>query len=233
VGQQDQKTVPATPPGVSPSPTQQPGQPPVKVNVLNVCAPGKEEQAEIKSAFARVAGKPAFSPDFEVSRGRATVEDSKESRFVRLRKDMSVESPLLTAQYSMSNDETNIVETLVVRTRDPKQFHELSLEDRVTSGAVAASGVLALDTPISRIRLERFSKPSIVLTRCEEQDQKAYEPIFRQATDIMSEYRKAMALRNTLGSDINWLDASPTAPHKTPTSKTPIPKTPGPAEKKK
>ncbi len=195
----------------------------MKVNVLNVCTPGKEEQAEIKSAFARVAGKPAFSPDFEVSRGRATVEDSKDSRFVRLRKDMSVESPLLTAQYSISNDQTNIVETLVVRTRDPKQFHELSLEDRVSSGAIAVAGVLALDTPITRIRLERFSKASIVLTRCEEQDQKAYEPLFRQATDIMSEYRKAMTLRNTIGNDINWLDASPTAP----------PKTPGPAAKKK
>jgi hypothetical protein len=216
VSQQEQKAAPEATPAVSPSPTQQPGQPPVKVNVLNVCAPGKEEQAEIKSAFARVASKPAFSPDFEVSRGRATVEDSKDSRFVRLRKDMSVESPLLTAQYSISNDATNIVETLVVRTRDPKQFHELSLEDRVTAGAVASAGVLAMETPITRIRLERFSKASIVLTRCEEQDQKAYESLFRQASDIMSEYRKAMALRNTIGNDINWLDASPTAPGKTP-----------------
>ena len=145
--QQDQKGAPPATPGVSPVPTQQPGQPPVKVNYLNVCAPGKEEQAEIKSAFARVAAKPAFSRDFEVSRGRATVEDSKDARFVRLRKDMSVESPLLTAQYSMSTDDTNIVETLVVRTRDPKQFHELSLEDRVTSGVVAAASVLSVKLP--------------------------------------------------------------------------------------
>jgi hypothetical protein len=223
MGQQEQKAAPPATPGASPSPAQQPGQPPVKVNYLNVCAPGTEEQAEIKSAFARVGPKPAFSHDFEVSRGRATVEDSKDARFVRLRKDMSVESPLLTAQYSMSTDDINIIETLVVRTRDPKQFHELSLEDRVTSGAVPAAGVLGMDTPVTRIRLERFSKASIVLTRCQDQDQKAYEPLFRQATDIMSEYRKAMALRNALGSDINWLNASQAT----------TPKTPGPATRKK
>jgi hypothetical protein len=202
-GQQTAPTASATP-----APTQQPGQPPVKVTYLNVCAPGTEEQAEIKSAFARVAARPAFARDFEVSRGRTTVEDSKDSRFVRLRKDMSVESALLTAQYSISSDDTNTIETLVVRTRDPKQFHELALEDRVTSGAVAAASVLSMDTPVTRIRLERFSKPSIVLTRCPDQNQSAYEPLFRQATDIMSEYRKAMGLRSTLSGDINWINAS-------------------------
>jgi hypothetical protein len=210
--QQDQKTTPPAAPVASPSPAQQPGQPPVRVNYLNVCAPGAEEQKEIKSAFARVAGKPAFSSDFEVSRGRATVEDSKDSRFVRLRKDTSVESPLLNAQYSMSTDDVTVIETLVVRTRDPKQFHELSLEDRLTSGTTAATNILTMDTPVTRIRLERFSKASIVLTRCPDQDQKAYEPLFRQATDIMSEYRKAMALRSVLGSDINWLNALSATP---------------------
>lgn len=195
-------------PSAGPAATQQPGQPPVKVNYLNVCAPGSEEQAEIKSAFAKVAARPAFAQDFEVSRGRTTVEDSKQSRFVRLRKDMSVESPLLTAQYSISSDDTNIIETLVVRTRDPKQFHELALEDRVTSGAASPATILALETPVTRIRLERFSKNSIVLTRCPDQNQSAYEPLFKQATDIMSEYRKAMGLRVTLGSDINWIDGA-------------------------
>jgi len=47
-----------------------------------------------------------------------------------------------------------------------------------------------------------------VLTRCQEQNQSAYEPLFRQATDIMSEYRKAMGLRGTLGGDINWINPS-------------------------
>jgi len=155
----------ATPtPSATPATSQQHGQPPVKVNYLNVCAPGTEEQAEIKSAFAKVAAKPTFAHDFEVSRGRTTVEGSRDSRFVRLRKDMSVESPLLTTQYSISSDDTNIVETLVVRTRDTRQFHELALEDRVTSGAVAPASILAIETPVTRIRLERFSKNSIVLT---------------------------------------------------------------------
>jgi len=32
--------------------------------------------------------------------------------------------------------------------------------------------------------------------------------LFKQATDIMSEYRKAMGLRSTLGNDINWISAA-------------------------
>ena len=47
-----------------------------------------------------------------------------------------------------------------------------------------------------------------MLARCPDQNQSAYEPLFRQATDIMSEYRKAMGLRSTLGSDVNWINAS-------------------------
>ena len=54
-----------------------------------------------------------------------------------------------------------------------------------------------------------------MLTRCQDQDQKAYEPLFRQATDIMSEYRKAMGLRSALGSDIDWLNADHSATSKT------------------
>ena len=182
-------------------------QPKVKVNVLNVCAPSAEDQAEIKAAFARVSAKPAFSRDFEISRGRVTMKDSADSKFVRLRRDMAPESPLLAAQYSMSADPTNTIETLVLRMRDPKQFHELSLEDHVSTGAASPSAVLSIDTPVTRIRLERFSKNSIVLARCENADQSAYEPLFRQASEIMAQYRKALGLREAFRTDIAWLNS--------------------------
>lgn len=185
----------------------QPGQPQVKVHYLNVCAPPAEDQAEMKAAFARVSAKPAFSRDFEISRGRLTMQDASDSRFVRLRRDMSPESPLLAAQYSMSADPANTIETLVLRMRDPKQFHELSLEDRVSTAAAAPSAVLSVDTPVARIRLERFSKNSIVLARCPEADQSAYESLFRQASEIMMQYRKALGLRDAFRSDIAWLNS--------------------------
>ena len=51
-------------------------QPPVKVNVINVCAPSADEQKELLSALAKVPGKPAFSKDYEVSRGHSTLDPS-------------------------------------------------------------------------------------------------------------------------------------------------------------
>jgi hypothetical protein len=183
-------------------------QPQVRLNVLNVCTPSAEEQGQIKSAFAKVQAKPVFSRDFEVSRGRATLKDAPDSRFVRYRRDMAAESALLAAQYSMSTDEDSTVETLVLRTRDPKEFHELSFEDRVSAGAASPVSLLAVDTPVSRIRLERLGKSSIVLARCEGGDQSAYEALFRQASEIMAQYRKALELGSTLRSDIIWLAVS-------------------------
>jgi hypothetical protein len=185
------------------------GRPPVKVNILNVCSPTAEEQAEIKNAFAKVEAKPVFVRDFEVSRGRVTMKDSPEAKFVRFRRDLAPESVLLAAQYSMSSDDASTVETLVLRTRDPKDFHELSLEDRVSANAVSPVSLLTVDTPVSRIRLERISKNSIVLARCENSDQSAYEPLFRQASEIMTRYRKALELGSMLRADIVWIGSSP------------------------
>src|SRR5262245_22891361 len=75
-------------------PTQQPtGKPQVKVNMLNVCSPAAEEQAVIKGALSKVPSKPSFSQDFEISRGRTTLQDAPEARFVRLRRDFPPESP--------------------------------------------------------------------------------------------------------------------------------------------
>ena len=59
----------------------QPQQPPVKVNVLNVCAPSAEEQKEISSALARVPRQPLFSDDFEVARGRSSLGEAPIVKF--------------------------------------------------------------------------------------------------------------------------------------------------------
>ncbi len=182
-------------------------QPQVKMNYLNVCTPSPDEQAVIRNAFAKVQTKPTFGRDYEISRGLATMKDSPDSKFVRLRRDLAPDSVLLTAQYSMSTDRTSTVETMVLRMRDPKEFHEVSLEDRVSAGAASPVSLLTVDTPVSRIRLERLGKGSVVLARCEGADQSAYEPLFRQASEIMAQYRKALALGSMIGSDVAWLSA--------------------------
>jgi hypothetical protein len=62
-----------------------------------------------------------------------------------------------------------------------------------------------VDTPVNRIRVERLSKSSMVLARCEDADQNAYEPLFRQASDILARYRKMLGLGSVLHSDLAWL----------------------------
>ena len=51
-------------------------QPPVKVNVLNVCKPSADEQKELSSALAKVPGKPLFGPEYEVARGHSVLDPS-------------------------------------------------------------------------------------------------------------------------------------------------------------
>jgi hypothetical protein len=199
-----------------PPPQQPSGQPQVRLNYLNVCTPSAEEQAVIKDALAAVPGKPSFIQDFEVSRGIATLKDAPASRFVRVRREYSAESPLLTAQYSMSTDENSTVELLVLRRRDPKEFHEVVIEDRVSAGAAAPLAIVATDTPVTRIRVERLSKSSVGLSRCEGANQGAYEALFRQASDIMAQYRQALGLRGAFRSDIAWLSSDTAVKHSTP-----------------
>jgi len=83
------------------------------------------------------------------------------------------------------------------------------MENRVSAGAAAPLAVLQVDTPTSRVRIERLNKSSAVLARCPEVDQNAYEPVFRQASGIMARYRTALGLRNAFRSDIAWLDPAP------------------------
>ena len=181
-------------------------QPPIKVNVLNVCTPGSADQAILRTALAKAKEKTRFADDFEIARGQATLKDAPPSRYVRLRRDLEPQSPWETAQYSMSRDPRTTIETLVLRMRDPKEFHELSIEDQVSSDAASAAVVLSSDTPASRVRVERIGKSSVALAQCPEIDQSAYQPLFAEASEIMAHYRKEMGLRTEFRADINWLD---------------------------
>src|SRR5882672_10169530 len=147
---------------------QQPTQPQVKVNVLNVCSPSPQEQQEIASALARAPKEPLFSADFEVDRGQSVLEerpgflepggntsDPGTAAWVRIRREFSVQALFSTVQYSFSHDVKNMVETLVFRVRDPKDLLQLTIEDSASS-VTSPEAMLSTSTPASRIKLERF-----------------------------------------------------------------------------
>ncbi len=121
---------------------QQPSQRQVKVNVLNVCSPSPEEKEAIVSALTRIPKQPLFSPDFEVDRGRTSLQegpgflqpgqsgqDSSQSAtatWVRIRREFSFQAMFSTVQYSFSQDAKTMMETLVFRVRDPKDLMQVS-----------------------------------------------------------------------------------------------------------
>jgi len=202
---------------------QQPSQPQVKVNVLNVCSPSAGEQQEIAFALARVPKQPLFGVDFEVDRGRSSLEvgpgflqpgsggqmssDPGTASWVRLRREFSVQALFSTVQYSFSIDPKNMVETLVFRVRDPKDLMQVSIEDSASAVATPAT-MLTSGTPASRIKLERFGKSSVVLARClaseagPAPDQSAYEPLFQSASAILSNYRGLLGARTTVPEEL-------------------------------
>lgn len=196
-------------------------QPQVKVNVLNVCSPSTDEQKELVSALAKAPGKPAFSKDYEVSRGHSTLDAStpipgmpampagatSSADWVRVRREFPEGTFLSNIQYSFSVDEKNMVETLVLHVRDPKDLMEISIEDSASTVASAAA-MLSSNTPVSRVKLERFGKSSVVLARCSGEegtpttDQTAYEPIFHAASSIMEHYRDALVARKLVPQEL-------------------------------
>jgi len=196
-------------------------QPPVKVNVINVCAPSADEQKELSAALAKLPGKPAFSKDYEVSRGHSTLDPStpipgmrslppgavSAADWVRVRREFPAAALFSNVQYSFSVDSTNMVETLVLRLREPKDLMEISIEDSASKVASAAA-MLSTSTPVSRVKLERFGKSSVVLARCSgaegnpATDQSAYEPIFRAASAIMERYRDALGARKMVPQEL-------------------------------
>jgi len=196
-------------------------QPPVKVNVLNVCTPSAEEQKELSAALAKVPARPVFGKDFEMARGHSTLDPNApipgmeplppdaaaSADWVRLRREFPAGMLFSNVQYSFSVDANNMVETLVLRVRDPKDLMQVSVEDNASS-VTSASAMLSADTPVSRIRLERFGKPSVALARCPASadkpglDQSAYESIFRSASAILNRYRNALGVRKTVPQEL-------------------------------
>jgi hypothetical protein len=198
-------------------------QPQVKVNVLNVCTPSADEQKEISSALSHVPKQPAFSDDFEVARGRSSLsagagflqagqsaqmsDEPSSANWVRVRRDLTAQASFSTVQYSFSNDGKNMVETLVLHVRDPKDLVQLSIEDSA-SAVTTPAAMLGTSTPASRIKLERFGKSSVVLARCSgseggsQPDQSVYEPLFSSASSIMSNYRALLNARRIVPDEL-------------------------------
>ena len=215
-------------------------QPPVKVNVINVCAPSAEEQKELSSALAKVPGKPAFSKDYEVSRGHSTLDSStaipgmqplppgavSTADWVRVRREFPDATLFSNVQYSFSVDATNMVETLVLRVRDPKDLMQISIEDSA-SAVTSATAMLSTSTPVSRVKLERFGKPSVALARCSgaegtpATDQSAYEPIFHAASSIMERYRDALGARKIIPQELARLGVGTSTKQAAGTKKSP------------
>jgi hypothetical protein len=209
---------------VQPRPSPPASQPQVRVNILNVCTPSKEEQQEIASALARVPKQPLFSPDFEVDRGRSTFDqkpeylqaglgatlasDSAFATWVRIRREFSVQALFSTVQYSFSVDRRDMVETLVFHVRDPKDLLEVSIEDSA-SAVTTPAAMLSTSTPASRIKLERFGKSSVALARCAATergpapDQTSYEPLFQSASAIVTNYRNLLGAPRTVTDELS------------------------------
>lgn len=205
-------------------PATQPGQPPVKVNVINVCTPSPAEQQELAMALSKIPKQPLFTQDFEVDRGRSILDQkptflqqgdaaqvtsgSATATWVRIRREFSVQAMFSTVQYSFSQDSKNMDETVVFRVRDPKEFLEVAIEDTASS-VTTASAMLSTNTPARRIKLERFGKSSVVLARCQgtdtsaPPDQSAYEPLFQSATAIVATYRNLLGARHTIPDELN------------------------------
>lgn len=194
----------------------------IKINYLNVCSPSDTEKQELGAALGRLPAKIHFAPDFEVSRGRTTMTEPPEalgsvlggsevvnndngpSNWVRIRREFPAESSFVSVQYSMSVDAGGIVETLVFRSREMKDVIQVSMEDKVSAGADPAQ-VLKSDTPVDRVRIERFGKSSVALARCQGADQHAYDALFQQASGILSRYRAALNVRTTVPADLRRL----------------------------
>ena len=198
-------------------------QPQVKVNLLNVCTPSAEEQKEIAAALARVPRQPLFAPDFEISHGLSTLAEAPNflqpgsgaqmsdepsvARYVRIRREFAVQALFASVQYSFSNDGQNMIETLVLHVREPKDLIQVSMEDSA-SAIGSPETMVAVNTPASRIRLERFGKSSIALARCSgtengpPPDQSAYEPLFRSASEVLANYRSLLGVRRTVPAEL-------------------------------
>jgi hypothetical protein len=206
--------------------------PPVKVNVLNVCTPNGDEQQQLRTALEHLPKAPSFASDYEIARGITTLEEGKSAKYVRLRREANSDSPLDTVQYSLSSDPASTIETLVFRGRNVKDLLALSIEDKLSTSVSKPSTVVESDTPASHLRLERAGKTTVALARCEGVDQSQYGPIFAQASSVLANYRRLLKIRTMLTSDVSWLNSgnafsTPKSRDAQPHSKPTAPEDPG------
>ncbi len=205
--------------------------------MLNVCSPSAEDQKALSTALAQLPAKPVFTSDYEISRGHSTLDPNtaipgmqplpagakSTANWVRMRRDFPDSSPYSNVQYSFSVDEANMIETLVLRVRDPKDVMQISIEDSA-SAVTSPAAMLGVNTPVSRIKLERFGKSSVALARCSAgegsavQDQSAYDPIFHSASAAMSRYRDILGARRMVPQELARL-ATGKAKQSTPVKK--------------
>ena len=218
----------------------------VKVNMLNVCTPSADEQREIAAVLAKIPKQPLFDAYFEVSRGRSTLSDMPAmlevgqsghvagepsvASYVRVRREFSVQAMFSSVQYSFSNDGVNMIETLVLRVRDPKDLMQVALEDSA-SAVTSSATMLSANTPVMRLRLERFGKPSVALARCQDTamgkapNQSAYEPLFRSASEVLTDYRGLLGVKRIVPEELAKISAE-SKPAIPPKSKLMRPKEP-------
>src|SRR5208282_6943527 len=129
------------------------------------------------------------------------------AHYVRIRREFAAQAWFSSVQYSFSNDGQNMVETLVLHVRDPKDLIQVSMEDSASAISSVAT-MVAANTPASRIRLERFGKSSVALARCTgtengpAPDQSAYEPLFRSASEVLINYRGLLGARHTVPAEL-------------------------------
>jgi len=189
--------------------TAPPSPPPqMRLNVVNVCTPNEAEKKELENALARVPARPIFTSDFEIARGRTT-DKQVTSDWVRLRRELAADPSYASVQFSLTASGTHIEEVLVLHAKAsrPGEPLQISLEDEVT--AEKAADALSTETPPDHIRLERFGRPSLILARCPQTDQQAYQELFRLATERFARFRAALDIHRTVSAELARLKAGP------------------------
>ena len=203
-------SLPAASRGQETPPAAGSGKTKMQVNFLNPCHPPAADADEMGRALARLKERPRFASDFEISRGVTTLTDTEAraagvssgagpSSWVRIRHEFPEKAPLGDAQYTLSIEGGGAAESLVLHLRDSKDVLQVLISDEVTGSAAQA---MQVDTPPERIRVERFGRPSIVLSRCVGMEQAVYEPLFQAAGDILEKYRAAMSVKTIVPAEL-------------------------------
>jgi len=156
----------------------------VKVHVLNPCTPSPQEQKEIAVPLPKVPKRPIFTPDFEVARGRSTLDHDA----IRSGGNTRMSREPATAS-------------------DPTHLAQLSVADNAAA-VTGAAAMLGSAIAVTRIRLERLGKRSVVLARCMASesnpppDKSAYEPLSRDGSSLMDRHRTLLQARQTVPEEL-------------------------------